>query len=676
MYLPSRAGFPALACLLACVPAPATAADDATRDGRVREVVVTAVPLPDPIEPVISLSRDDLFTRLAPTLGETLDREVGISSTYFGPAASRPVIRGLTGSRVTVLTDSVATLDVADVSPDHAVTIEPLLADRIEVVRGPLALFYGSAAAGGVVNVIDNRIPERLPERPVTGAVEARGDTALGERAFVGRLDGGSGRFAWHLDGYTRETDDIRIPGFATADPADREADESSGRLRNSASEADGVAGGAAFIGEHGFLGISWSAYNARYGLPGPGEAEEGGDEEGEALFPGPFLDLEQRRVDLRGEYRPGGLVEAVRVSLGVNDYRHTEVEPTGEAATRFDNDAWQGRVEVRHAAIAGFRGAAGLQYDDRDIAAVGEEAFIAPTRTEALGVFVAEQRQFGATTLQLGGRLEDLQHRPTGDLPRYDEVALSLAIGAAFDFAADHRLTANLARTERNLAPEELYADGAHLATRLFEVGLLTASDAVEKEVSLNVDLGIARTAGELGWAVTVFFNDFTDYVYLAATDAVEDGLPVAEYRQQDARFWGVEAEVTAALGELRGFALSGRVFADYVNAELSGGGDLPRIPPLRVGTGLAAARGPWALAADVIHHARQADISTFNTDSFTLVSLDASYAGEFRGAEWQVFVRGANLADEEARRSASFLAAFAPLPGRALQGGLRVAF
>jgi iron complex outermembrane receptor protein len=675
MYLPSRAGFPALACLLACVPATLTAAEDAPGDGRVREVIVTAVPLPDPIQPAIALTRDDLFTRLAPTLGETLDREVGISSTYFGPAASRPVIRGLTGSRVTVLTDSVATLDVADVSPDHAVTIEPLLADRIEVVRGPLALFYGSAAAGGVVNVIDNRIPERLPERTVTGAAEARGDTALGERAFVGRLDGGSGRFAWHLDGYTRETDDVEIPGFATADPAERPEDEPRGSLRNSASDTDGVAGGAAYIGERGFLGIGWSAYNANYGLPGPGEAEEG-EEEGEALFPGPLLDLEQRRVDVRGEYRPGGLVEAVRLAVGVNDYRHTEVEPSGEPATRFDNDAWQGRIEVRHAAVAGFRGAVGLQYDDRDLAAVGEEAFIAPTATEALGVFIAEQRQFGPTTLQLGARIEDLEHTPSGDLPRYDEAALSLAIGAAYDFGGDYRLTANLARTERNPAPEELYADGAHLATRLFEVGLLTANESVEKEVSLNVDLGIARTTGDLAWSVSAFFNDFTDYVYLAETGEVEDGLPVAEYLQQDARFWGLEAEVTAGLGDFGGFDMSGRLFADYVRAELSGGGDLPRIPPLRLGAGLGASRGPWSLAADVIHHVKQDDISTFNTDAFTLVSLDASYAREFRGAEWQVFVRGANLADEDARRSASFLAAFAPLPGRALQGGLRVAF
>lgn len=675
MFLPARAGLPALACLLAIAPAPVTAADGPESGSRLPEIIVTAVPLPDLIQPAVSLSRDELLTRLAPTLGETLDREVGVSSTYFGPAASRPVIRGLTGSRVTVLTDSVATLDVADVSPDHAVTIEPLLADRIEIVRGPLSLFYGSAAAGGVVNVIDNRIPEQLPERPVTGAAEARGDTALGEQAFVGRLDGGSGPLAWHLDGYTRETDDVEIPGFATADPADRDPGESPGQLRNSASDTDGVAGGVSWIGERGFLGVGWSAFNANYGLPGPGEGEEEG-EEGEALFPGPFLDLEQRRVDLRGEYRPGGLVESVRVAAGVNDYTHTEVEPTGEPATRFDNDAWQGRIEVRHAAIAGLRGAVGLQYDDRDLSAVGEEAFIAPTRTEALGVFAAEQRDFGRTTLQFGARVENLEHRPSGDLARYDETALSLAIGAAIDLDAGYRLTTNLARTERNPAPEELYADGAHLATRLFEVGLLAADRPVDKEVSLNLDLGVARSTGELRWSVGAFVNDFTDYVYLDITEAEQDGLPVAEYRQEDARFWGLEAEVSAGLGEMGGFDLSGRLFADYVHAELDDGGDLPRIPPLRLGAGLGASRGPWAFAADAIHHAQQDNISSFNTDSFTLVSLDVSYARAYRGLDWQVFVRGANLADQDARRSASFLAAFAPLPGRTLQGGLRVAF
>jgi iron complex outermembrane receptor protein len=572
---------------------------------------------------------------------------------------------------VTVLTDSVATLDVADVSPDHAVTIEPLLADRIEVVRGPLALFYGSAAAGGVVNVLDNRIPEDLPDRAITGSAEARGDTALGEQAFVGRLDGGNGRLAWHLDGYTRDTDDIEIPGFATTDPADRDPDEGSGRLRNSASETDGSAGGLSWIGEHGFVGVGWSAYDATYGLPGPKEAEEGED-----IFPGPFLDLEQRRVDLRGEYRPGGLVESVRVAVGVNDYRHTEVEPNGEPATRFDNDAWQGRVELQHAAIAGLRGAIGLQFDDRDLSAVGEEAFISPTDTSAVGVFIAEQRQSGRTTLQFGARVEDLEHTPTGDLQRYDGTALSLAIGAAVDLGADHRLTANLARTERNPAPEELYSDGAHLATRLFEVGLLAEDGDADQEVSLNVDLGIERSIGDLRWSVAAFFNDIDDYVYLDPTADEEDGLPVAVYRQRDARFWGAEAELEAALGEWSGFALSGRLFADYVRAELGGGGDLPRIPPLRAGAGVAARRGPWAVSADAIYHAEQDDISTFNTDAFTLVSVDLVYSQAFAGADWQLFLRGANLADEEARRSTSFLAAFAPLPGRALQGGLRVAF
>lgn len=666
----ARARLTVLTCLALGAP-PAFAAGSPAPDN---EVIVTAIPLPEVVQPALVLDGADLLTRRAPSIGETLDREPGISSTWFGPASSRPVIRGLTGSRVTVLTDSVATLDVGDVSPDHAAAVEPLLAERIEVVRGPLALFYGSAAAGGVVNVIDGRVPQALPDRAVTGAVEARGDTALGESAFVGRLDGAVGRVAWHLDGYTRDTDDVEIPGFATADPADRSPEEVAGRLRNSASESDGFAGGLGWVGEQLSVGVAWSAYDATYGLPGPKEEE--GEEEEPELFPGPFLDLEQRRLDLRGEYRPGGFIEAVRLAVGRNDYTHTEVEPTGEPATRFDNEAWQGRLEVQHAALAGFTGAIGLQVDDRDFSALGAEAFIAPTQTDAIGVFIAEQRRFGWGTLQVGARVEDLEHRPEGPLADYAETAVSLAAGAGIDLTEAWRLTANLARTERNLAAEELYSDGAHLATRLFEVGILAAGDEAETEVSWNLDVGIARSVEDLRWSVTAFVNDIADYAYLAETGNVVDGLPEALYTQADARFYGFEADAELALPAVAGFAPSLRVFADYVRAELDAGGDLPRIPPWRVGAELAAERGPWRAGIDAIYHAEQDDISSFATDAFTLVSVSGSWTRRVGGADWQLFVRGANLADEDARRSTSFLAAFAPLPGRALQGGLRVAF
>jgi iron complex outermembrane receptor protein len=639
------------------------------------EIVVTATPLDDVIQPAGVLDQADLLLRLAPTLGETLERELGVSSSYFGPAASRPVIRGQSGSRVTVLTDAVATLDVSDISPDHAVTIEPLLADGIEIIRGPATLQFGSSAAGGVVNVLDSRVPSALPDSPATGRFEVRGDTAAEERAVVGRLDGALGSFAWHLDAYDRETDDLEIADFATADPAERPLDEEKGTLRNSYSDGDGAAAGLSWIGARGYLGVGLSGFDTTYGLPGP--AEEEGEPGEVALYPGPFLDMEQTRVDVRGEYRPGGFIDKVKVVYGTNDYQHTEIEPTGEPATVFNNDAWQLRGEAVHTPLAGWRGVLGLQFDDRDFSALGEEAFIPPTSTQSQGVYLTEQRDTAWGYLQAGARVEPLEHDVSGTLPDYDETAVSAALGVAWDFRPAWRLTSNLSRTERHPAAEELYADGAHLATRQFEIGLLAEPGGrATEEVSTNLDLGLALRAGPVQWSVAVFYNAIEDYIYQEVTGAVEEGLPVAPYAQDEATFWGAEAELTFPLFQNRAWRTSARLFSDYVSAELDDGGDLPRIPPLRLGVELATARGPLSVGLDTIWHARQDQVSSFGTDAFTLVN--ASVTREFTSGplNWQLFVRGSNLADEDARRSASFLAAYVPLPGRSLEAGFRTRF
>lgn len=645
--------------------------------GLLDEIVVTVTPLADLAQPVAVLDDRALLLRLAPTLGETLERELGVSSTYFGPASSRPVIRGQSGSRVKVLTDGISTLDVSDISADHAVTIEPLLADSIEIIRGPATLLFGSSAAGGVVNVIDSRVPTVVPDDPVTGRFELRGDTAAREQAVVGRLDGGSGSLAWHLDAYDRETSDLRIAGFATADPDERSPDERRGRLGNSYSDSSGGAAGLSWITDRGYLGVGVSILDSTYGLPGPAEEEE---EPGEdpALFPGPFLDLEQTRVDVRGLYRFSGPVESVKLAFGTNDYEHVEVEPSGEPGTVFDNEAWQLRAEVLHRPLAGWRGVVGLQVDDRDFSAVGEEAFVPRTQTETLGVFISEERDTSFGYLQFGGRVEALEHQADAEVPDYDETALSLAAGLAWDLSPAYRLTTQLSRTERNPAAEELYSDGPHLATRQFEIGLLAVDGGTaEKEVSTNVDVGIARRLGRVQWKAQVFYNAIDDYIFQEVTADEEDGLPVAPYTQSDARFYGAEAELTLPLLEGRAWRTSSRVYTDYVRAELrSGGGDLPRIPPLRAGVEVETARGPWTVGVDGTWHARQSDVSSFATGSFTMVNASVTYGIEAAPLNWLVFLRGKNLVDEEARRSTSFLAAFAPLPGRSLEAGVRLEF
>ncbi len=640
------------------------------------EVIVTAAPLGDFLQPSRVLGDEELLLKRESTLGETLANELGVSSSYFGPAASRPIIRGLSGSRVTMLSDAISTLDVSDVSSDHGVAVEPLLAEQVEIIRGPATLVYGNAAAGGVVNVLDNRIPKRLPESPFGGGVELRGDTAAEERAVVGRLDGAVGRLAWHVDAFTRETEDIDIDGFATADPAERPEDEREGTLANSFSESDGFAGGVSWVAERGYLGVSISGLDNQYGLPGPEEEEEGEGDAEEEIAGGPFLDMEQTRIDVRGEYRfEGGLWERLKLAFGTNDYEHAEVEPSGEIGTLFENDAWQARLEAAHAALLGWRGAIGLQFDDRDFSAIGEEAFVSPTTTESWGVFLVEQRELSWGQLHLGARVESLEHE-NATLAGYDDTAFSLAAGLAIDIVDNHALIANLSRTERHPAAEELYSNGPHIATRQFEVGLLIGGEGSDTEDTINLDVGLRGEADDLEWAVSVFYSDITDYIYQDLTGEVEDGLLVAQYTQDDAEFYGFEAEVMFPLTTGGAFGPKLRLFADYVKAELDDGSDLPRIPPLRIGANFEIGHENWRAGLDAIYHAEQDDISSFATDSYTMVNLSIVYRQDWQQMSWELFARGTNLLDEDARKSTSFLAAFAPLPGASLHAGVRARF
>ncbi len=653
--------------------------DDAD-ETEIEEIVVSAAPLGDVMQPTDVFDGAALLTDRESTLGETLAKQAGVSASYFGPASSRPIIRGLGGSQVVMLTDSISSLDAADVSADHAVTVEPLLAERIEIIRGPTTLLYGNSAAGGVVNVVDNRIPKEPAAAPISGGIELRADTAAEERAAVGRLEGGVGAFAWHVDAFTRDTEDVDIPGFATADPADREEDEVSGTLANSFSETDGYALGVSWVSDRGFLGVSWSDLDMVYGLPGHGEhaheeevpvAGMAEEEEG-----GPFIDMQQSRIDLRGEYRiDNAFVEALKFALGDNDYEHAEVEPSGEVGTLFENDAWQARVEAIHAPVAGWRGAFGMQVEERDFAAVGEEAFLTPTVTDALGLFVVEERDFDWGHGHLGGRLELLEH-DNAVAADYDETTVSLAAGVDIALSPDYTLVLHLSRTERHPAAEELYANGPHLATNQYERGLAVLGVEPEQEVSLNLDVGLQGELGRISWSADVFYNQIDDYIYQNLTGAIEDELPVAEYAQGDATFYGVEAEATLALGQIGEFAAELGLIGDFVFAELDDGRYLPRIPPMRLGAGLTLANERLRTSLDVIWHAEQDTVSSFNTDSYTMVDLSAIYAVPMGESKLDLFLRGSNLLDEEARRSTSFLAAYAPLPGRSLHAGARLRF
>jgi iron complex outermembrane receptor protein len=661
-------------------------------DDTLHEIVVTAVPIAaatgDLTQPVTLLAGDALRLDLAPSLGETLTRQPGISSTFFGPAASRPVIRGIGGDRVQVLTDGLASLDVSGLSEDHAVAVEPALAQQIEIVRGPATLLYGSGAAGGVVNVVTTRLHERRHEG-VSGVVEARGETALDEKALSGRLDAGVGRLQLHVDGSWRDTNDYSIPGF-TESRRQRELDiaeggepsDERGTVENSWTRTKSGGAGLSYVGDSGMLGVAFSRFDTRYGIPGGHEhdhEEEEGEEEHEEEG-GVSIDMKQERLDLAGRLDLGnGFIDALRLRGFANWYEHAEVEPDGAIGTLFKLDARELRLTLEQATIAGFDGVFGLQWSDVDFYAEGEEAFVPGSQTKTLALFGFEQRDFGRWSAEFGARVERKKIEPdaASALPGYKSTALSLSAGALWKLGEDHGIALNVTRTERHPTSTELYADGPHAATGQYEIG----DASFGRERALTFDLGLRRTAGPLRYEISAYLNHFDGYIYLADTGLEtpdDEALPVFQFTQRDATFRGFEASVEVPLA-VAGGTLTVGAMGDYVRGKLSnGGGDLPRLPPLRVGGSVKYERGPFGIAVEARHAFAQKKIADYElaTSGYTMLEADVTYTLELQRSRLLVFLRGRNLLDEDARLHTSPLKEDLPLPGRGVTAGVRLQF
>src|SRR5688572_7613202 len=420
----TAAGKPAPATTHSHTPAPsAHASGTVTLD----QFITSATPFPrnqvDLAQSTTVLSDQSLWLKQQTTLGETLAAETGMHATSFGPGASRPIIRGLTGDRIRLLENSVGTLDASVASPDHAVSVEPLLIERIEVIRGPASLLYGSNAVGGVVNVITHRIETDLPTESVRGGAEVRGGTAAQEFARGGVIDFAPLRRAsqavvFHFDGFRRDTKNLRIPGFAeSASIREAEAAEAAEHgedapipaekhLPNSALSTKSGAAGVSYVSPSFHLGASYSGLDSRYGVPG--HAHEHDELPTDAAAAGTQIELRQRRTDLQGEWHSeAALIKSVRFKLGLARYRHLELEPTGEVGTLFTNRGYDGRAELLHGDGKPWTGAIGAQSSRSEFAAAGEEAFLPPSLTRSHALFAFEEVNRDGITWQFGGRFE-----------------------------------------------------------------------------------------------------------------------------------------------------------------------------------------------------------------------------------------------------------------------------
>jgi iron complex outermembrane receptor protein len=629
----------------------------------IEEVVVTGV-LRDTaageLAQSVTVVRGDTLDRIrAANLGETLANQVGVSSSYFGAGASRPIIRGLAGARVQMLEDGVHAMDAATVSDDHAVTVDPLAADQIEIFRGPTTLLYGSGAVGGVVNTVTTRIPMRAPDDGFAGAFELRGDSVADSRSGALRFDGGGSRFAWHFDGARRDSDDYEIPGFARVAPAPGDVP---GVLANSAAESDAAAFGGSWLGDTSFLGVGVSAFDTLYGIPGD-----------EAVR----IDLDQRRLDVRGGWLElPGAVEGVNVRLGMNDYEHVELEGD-EIGTQFTNGASEARIELLHRPFGAFSGAFGIQVGEREFAAVGDEAFVPPVDSSNVGVFLVEQLDVDAWQLSFGGRVESQEHTPSNGLPSVDGTATSVSAGGVRSFGDRYSLALNFASSERLPVAEELYSDGPHLATGVVQIG----DAALRAETARHVDIGLRSAAGERTWSVTGFYTRFADFIYLADTGDIDpvDDLPIFVFTPAGAKFSGIEAELfvpfeTGGAGEI-----DLRLYGDYVRGELTSGEKVPRLPPLRYGARVQYHNERLLAGLEATRYTEQDETAPFETltPGYTLVNADVRWRlVTEKGAEVELFVNAANLGDEEGRKHTSFVKDLAPLPGRNFAVGVRSRF
>ena len=651
------------------------------------EIIVSATPLERTVEqlaqPTSVLSGDALIRSQSPSIGETLADQPGVSATYFGPVSSRPVIRGQFGERVRVLSNGLDALDASALSEDHAVSIDSILADRVEIVRGPATLLYGSGAAGGLVNIVDSRIHENPLEAPFSGAISVNSDSATGAKSAAGKIDIGDERFALHVDAFNRETDDIEIPGFAEsalqraleeAEGGDEEdgEEEAFGVVENTSSSTSNNAVAFSWTGDSGFLGLSMSDYDSEYGIPGHHhEEEEGGAEPEEEE--NVRIDLDQRRYDLIGQFDFGAFIDSARLRVARNDYTHTEFEG-GATGTVFDILGTDARLELKHRPFGRLEGAVGLQYSNTDFNAIGDEAFVPPSDTEQLSLFVFEEFALSDRwRLQFSARGEQ-QEITAPLLPTYDETAFGASFGAIWELTDGLSLAGNVALTERHPTSTELYADGPHLAVQRVERGSVTAGRGMlRKEQSTNIDLTLRAQTERIEINITGFVNDVDDYIVLRPTTEIEDELPVFEYDQTDVEMYGIEAEALIDIFENGHGHLHARLMSDFVRAEESTGQYLPRIPPLRYGLGLHYTLDFFEASAEAIRHDDQSRtaVGELPTDGYTMVNAEASI--RFADEQILAYIRGTNLGNEDARRHTSPLKDLVPLPGRSVQLGIR---
>lgn len=665
------------------------AADDATPT--LATVTVDAAPdSPQAEAPLLRpdkvLSGDELQDKMGGSLGDTLSHELGVSASAFGAAASRPIIRGQEGPRVQILENGMGVADVSSISNDHAVASEFTNASRIEILRGPAALLYGSGASGGLVNIVNDKIATELPDA-LSAIVDSRYSSADNGRQAGVQLDAPSGPLAVHLDASIRNADNYTIPGYReqggpTANWPLFGNTTQSGTLPQSFSDRASAGLGVSYIRDDGYTGVSVEQIHHKYGIPS---------------FDGSQIDQTQNRLDVQHYTRaplPG--FDSLKFKLAYTDYQHQEQTVDGSPATQFYNRSVDARIDLAHPAWAGWHGTVGAQageshFSATDLTNPGHAAIIPPTDSRTAALFAVESRSWGPLTWDWGTRFDNVARTPDGSVPYTDTASFttpgapqaqnrsfdlwSWSTGLLWAFDREHSAGLTYAVAQRAPATEELYSFGAHDATVTFDVG----NSNLQAETAHNLELSVQRTAGLVQWRANVFENQVSNYIYGTYPGTVDatTGYQVRQFVQADATLRGAEAELTYNWHQP---GYSSRLFFDTARGTLDAGGNLPLQAATRLGVEGAYAHGAWRSSLSVTHALQQTQLASFETDptpEYTQVDAAWSLRDRFMGQEVTWYLQGRNLLNEDIRYSTTVeaLRLYAPQMGRSLILGARFA-
>ena len=615
----------------------------------------------------------------APTIGDALADELGVYSNQYGSGSSRPVIRGQDGPRVKVLQHASETADVSSLSPDHAVTVDPILAKQIEIIRGPSTLLYSAGTVGGLVNVTDQKIPTSMPEKGLEGTAGLRYNSGSDEKlASAGATVALGSQFALRVEGSKREANDYIAPNYFHEHEGELEKER---RVGNTFAKGETVSVGGSWIGERGFAGIAYTNRQDQYGLPGHSHEYEsctvsgnlligcGEEDYGDEHETGPWVDLKSERYDFRTEIlNPLAGFEKLRAHASYTDYQHDEIEGDS-VATTFKSKGYDARLEMVHQPIADWEGVVGVQYNQQKLDITGEESILEPTKTQKWSVFGLEHKQWNDFHFELGARVDQQTIDIESDRKDYDDYAVSYSGAVNWMFAPNYKLSLVGSHQERLPLAQELYADGKHLATNTYERG----NENLDVEKSNNLELGFHYDTDKIDYHVHVYHNWYDNYIYAQTADRYEN-FRLVDYTQDKARFYGTEAEASYTINDV--YKMS--VFGDYVRGKIDNE-NAPRVPAGRLGTKVSANfSDTWSGTAEYYHVFEQDRIASYETETegYNMVNLGLAYNGQYmQGNDYRVYFKANNLLDETVYSHTSFLSTI-PQVGRNFTVGLDFSF